>query len=135
MKHLQQNERHSITRETAYEMEELIMKYLWICRRLVWYRKRNEIEDDEGGGASHTCGQTEMHMEILRRKYGDRLDWTTLAYTRDNIKIITQRCILPTILIVTGHCCRCRLLSLIRTLNRFDERAKTWINLAQHRDK
>lgn len=27
------------------------------------------------------------------------------------------------------------MLSLIRTLNRHDERAKTWINLAQHRDK
>jgi hypothetical protein len=38
-------------------------------------------------------------------------------------------------LIVTGYCCRCRLLSLIRPLNRLDEKAKTWINLAQHRDK
>jgi hypothetical protein len=79
-------------------MEELITNYLWICRRLVWYSKRNEIEEDEGVGASHTCGQTEMHTEIRGRKYeGDRLDWTTLVYTRDNIKIMIQRCKLPTI--------------------------------------
>jgi len=99
MKHLQQNERHSVTRETAYEMEELITKYLWICRRLVWYRKRNEIENDgKGAGPVTRAGKQEMHTEIRRRKYeGDRLDWTTPAYTRDYIKIITQRCILPTI--------------------------------------
>jgi hypothetical protein len=59
---------------------------------------RNEIEEDEGGGAGHTYRLTEIHTEIRRRKSeGDHLDWTTLAYTRDNIKIIIQRCKLPTI--------------------------------------